>query len=578
MRRNQSNMRRILFLLVLIAGIGGGAFYWTREGASRASSEAVYRTAGATRGSIMASVNSTGTVTPTSTVIVGSQLSGQVIEILADFNSEVKAGQIVARLNTDTLRARLDAAKADLAQARAAKSVQESQVEKVKADIDRARAGLADMQAQLSRSETLLSDAEQTLARQDTLRQQGIASGVQLQNARTQRDSQRAARRSAEAQTGSATAQIASLSADLKVVTAQGLSAEALILQKDAVVRQIEVDVANSEIRTPVSGVVVQRNIELGQMVAASLQAPTLFLVAENLRKIEIYANVDEADVGRVNEGQTVSFTVNAYPGRTFEGAVKQVRLGSQTVQNVVIYTTVIAVDNPRLELRPGMTATARIQTERRDNAIRVPNAAIRWRPPAAAAGAAPAEPQAATGADSAGPFNRPGGGQAGRGGPGGGQGGQGGPQQLLERLATQLNLDKSQRDSMMQILAGQRPAYQQLAGLAPPERRARAQILRQEFRDKLFPVLSEEQRVKYEQIAEAAGAGAGRGQQGLPARVYVLGDDNMAKPLEIRIGATDGAFTEVLSGNVDETMRLITGGGPKAGAQSLGFFPRFGF
>ena len=503
-------MRRIVFLLVLLAGIGGGVFYWTREGASRAASDASYRTVAASRGSIMASVNATGTVTPTSTVIVGSQLSGQVIEILADFNSEVTKDQMVARLNTDQLRARLDAAKADLAQARAAKSVQESQVEKVTAEIERARAILTDMQAQLSRTETLLGDAQQTLDRQDTLRRQGIASGVQLQNAQTQRDSQRSSRRSAEAQTGSATAQIASLSADLKVVISQGLSAEAVILQKQAVVRQIEVDVANSEIRTPVGGVVVQRNIELGQMVAASLQAPTLFLVAEDLRKIEIYANVDESDVGRVAQGQTVSFTVNAYPGRAFEGIVKQVRLGSQTVQNVVIYTTVIAVDNPRLELRPGMTATARIQTERRDNALRVPNAAIRWRPPAAPGASAP-EPAAAfpgasaappgagpaSGADSpSGPFARPGGGNRG-GQPGGGQGG---PLQALERLAAQLNLDQGQREGMMQILAGQRSSYQQLAAMAPPERRVRAQQLRQEFRDRLFPALSEEQRQTYEQ------------------------------------------------------------------------------
>ncbi len=577
-------MRRIVFLLVLLAGIGGGAFYWTREGASRAASDASYRTVAASRGSIMASVNATGTVTPTSTVIVGSQLSGQVIEILADFNSEVTKDQMVARLNTDQLRARLDAAKADLAQARAAKSVQESQVEKVTAEIERARAILTDMQAQLSRTETLLGDAQQTLDRQDTLRRQGIASGVQLQNAQTQRDSQRSSRRSAEAQTGSATAQIASLSADLKVVISQGLSAEAVILQKQAVVRQIEVDVANSEIRTPVGGVVVQRNIELGQMVAASLQAPTLFLVAEDLRKIEIYANVDESDVGRVAQGQTVSFTVNAYPGRAFEGIVKQVRLGSQTVQNVVIYTTVIAVDNPRLELRPGMTATARIQTERRDNALRVPNAAIRWRPPAApgvsapepaaafpGASAAPPAAGPASGADSpSGPFARPGGGNRG-GQPGGG--GQGGALQALERLATQLNLDKGQREGMMQILAGQRSSYQQLAAMAPPERRARAQQLRQEFRDRLFPALSEEQRQKYEQLAD----GAGRQQQGLPARVHVLGEDNAPKPLDIRIGATDGAFTEVLSNNLDEAMRLITSGGPKAAAPA-GFFPRFGF
>ena len=158
--------------------------------------------------------------------------------------------------------------------------------------------------------------------------------------------------------------------ANVAAVTAQ-------IAQREAAVRQIEVDLRNTEIKSPVNGVVVQRNVELGATVAASLQAPTLFLIADDLHRMEIAASIDETDVGRIKPGQRVTFTVTAYPGRTFEGSVKQVRLGSQTVQNVVIYTTIVSVENPRLELLPGMTANLRIETDRRDDVVRIPNAAL---------------------------------------------------------------------------------------------------------------------------------------------------------------------------------------------------------
>ena len=162
--------------------------------------------------------------------------------------------------------------------------------------------------------------------------------------------------------------------ANLAAVAAQ-------IQQREAAVRQIEVDLQNSEIKSPVNGVVVQRNVELGATVAASLQAPILFLIADDLSRMEIAANIDETDVGRIKAGQRATFTVNAFPGRTFEGVVKQVRLGSQNVQNVVIYTTIISIENPRRELLPGMTANLRVETERRDDVVRIPNAALRWRP-----------------------------------------------------------------------------------------------------------------------------------------------------------------------------------------------------
>ena len=221
----------------------------------------------------------------------------------------------------------------------------------------------------------------ESCTRQSELRSRGFAAEATAETARATRDAQAAALNSARAQVNSAKANILGLAADLQVAQANLSAVTAQIQQREAAVRQIEVDLQNSEIKSPVNGVVVQRNVELGATVAASLQAPTLFLIADDLARMEIAANIDETDVGRIKAGQRATFTVNAFPGRSFEGIVKMVRLGSQNVQNVVIYTTIISIDNPRRELLPGMTANLRVETERRDNVVRIPNAALRWRP-----------------------------------------------------------------------------------------------------------------------------------------------------------------------------------------------------
>jgi HlyD family secretion protein len=576
-------MGRILLIVGALAVAGAAGWFALEGGASQANTEPVWRTVSADRGPIVASVSATGTVNPTATALVGSQLSGQVVEILADHNSNVRAGQILARLNSDQIRAKLDAARADLAQARATNLVQRAQVERNRAETERAAATRADVLAQNDRAQTLLQDAETTLGRQLELRSRGIASEVALQQARTQRDSLRAARESAEAQLRSSAAQINALAAELKVAEAQVAATEAVIAQKEAFVRQIEVDIANSTVRSPVDGVVIQRNIELGQTVAASLQAPTLFLVAQDLTRMEIYANVDEADVGRVLPGQAVTFSVNAFPNRSFNGTVKLVRLGSQTVQNVVIYTAIIEVMNEGLELKPGMTATLRIFTERRANVLRVPNAALRWRPSGAPAESAGAQPQAALAADDGGEGARPrrgesgpgqgepgqGGSGQGRGGSGGGGPGGGGPGAIMafaERLSIDLGFDEVQRQQLEGIMQELRRRF---AADGPPtspeQRRSRARDLRATFLEKVAAILKPEQMAAFE--AAKAEVSVGRTQrivEGVPARVYVLSADGRPVPTPIRIGPTDGAYTEIVAGLVPEGSSLIIGGGPK--------------
>ena len=154
----------------------------------------------------------------------------------------------------------------------------------------------------------------------------------------------------------------------------------------EAVLRQVEVDLANTDIRSPVNGVIIQRSVELGQTVAASLQSPTIFTIADDLRRMEIAVSIDETDVGRVKPGQRVVFSVSAYPGREFEGKVKHVRLGSQTISNVVTYTGIVSIENPKMELLPGMTASVKIETDSRSDALLAPNAALRWKPAGAVA------------------------------------------------------------------------------------------------------------------------------------------------------------------------------------------------
>jgi HlyD family secretion protein len=535
--------------LLIVAAVAIGGYAFLSDGSS-APAGAGYRLARADRGDIVATVNATGTINPVTTVIVGSQLSGQVVEILADYNSQVKAGQVVARLNSDQIRARLDAARADLEQMRAQRLVQQGLIEKVRADGKRAEAALADMEAQVQRNEALFADAERIFRRQSDLRNRGFAAEATFETAKATRDAQEAALNSARAQVLSAKAQIQGLAADLQVAQANLKAVEAQIAQREAAVRQIEVDLANTEIRSPVSGVVVQRNVELGQTVAASLQAPTLFLIADDLHRMEIAANIDETDVGRVKAGQQVTFTVNAYPGREFEGAVKQVRLGAQNVQNVVIYTAIVTVENPRLELLPGMTANLRVETDRREDVLRIPNAALRWRPPATAELATPVAGERAPS-------------------PAGGR--NGALADLAATLKSELKLTAAQGKEVDAAFADARKAFAALAEEEPATRRERARKIRQDLEARIALLLDAGQRSQFSGIVQRSATG----RSAQTARVFVVGENGRPKGVTVRIGASDGAQTEALSG-IAPDQELIVGGGPKVDATAR--FRRLGF
>jgi HlyD family secretion protein len=542
-----TDLRKWLIGTGVVAVLAAGG-YWAWRPAGGPSTDAAYRTAPVDRGQITAAVRATGTLTPMTTVLVGSQLSGQIVEILADYNSQVKAGQVVARLNSDQIKTRRDAAQADLMQAKADLLVKRAQLDRARSTRLKANSTVKDLEAQRDRVAAQLADAKRTFERQTELFSRGAGSQQSLDTARTQLEVQTATLASSEAQIASAKAELNGLDADILLAEGQVASGEALIAQRDAKLKDILIDLERTEIRSPVDGVVVQRQVDLGQTVAASLSTPTLFQIAQDLRTIDIYANVDEADVGRLKAGQPASFTVNAYPNRTFEGRVEMVRLGAQTIQNVVTYTGVIRVENRDMALLPGMTANLQIVTEDRRDVLRVANAALRFRP----AGAAGAGPAPASGAAIAAVPSARGGGP-----------GQGAA--FRERIETELQPTPEQKQAITAIMQERRAGFREaMAGMTEEERRAVFRKARADMIAKVAAVLDPERRAKFEAMMQE---GRGAPQQGTPGRVYVLGEDGRPRAVPVMLGPTDGAYTELLSGELTEGQPVIVGGGPRPAA-----------
>lgn len=382
-------MKRLSAFLLLLGLAGGGALLAARQDprvaeilieasrrigvevpfltAASAAQDAPqqWRTAPVERGAIQAAVLATGTLQPVQTVQVSSQVSGQMVQILADFNAQVKAGDLIARLDPTTFQGRLASAEADLA-------VAEATVKTKRSAIDKAR-------SERVRVDEAARDADRALERARRLEKSGSTTERAVEQAEV-------LARQTRAQLSSADSDIAMAQADLAV-------SEANVEQKRAAVRIARTDLERTNIRAPIDGIVIDRQVELGQTVAASLSAPTLFVIAAALEEMQLEASIDEADVGRVREGQAVQFTVDAYPGRDFAGKVTQVRRAAKAVQNVVTYTAVVSADNSSLVLFPGMTANVRLIVDRKTDALKVPQAAIRFRP-AEPAGGAPAQTQ----------------------------------------------------------------------------------------------------------------------------------------------------------------------------------------
>ncbi len=326
--------RAIIVLLIIAAGVGAGAYYM-RQG----KAEVTVNTSPVTRGDIVDTVGATGALQAVTTVTVGSQVSGNIQTLDADFNTIVKKDQVIARLDPSLFDAQMQQTRANLSQANA-------NLTKARSDLDRNKVQLVDAQQKFSRAKEL-------------------------------------AARSLVPQSDLDAAKIAVDSAQASVVSQQAtvVQAEAQVKQSEASVNQSQVNLDHTVITAPIDGIVIQRSVDIGQTVAASMQAPTLFVIAADLTKMQVNASIDESDVGRIRPSQNVTFRVDAYPGETFTGTVAQVRLQPKVVQNVTTYETIINVPNPELKLKPGMTANLRVEIARRTDVVKVPNAAIRFRP-----------------------------------------------------------------------------------------------------------------------------------------------------------------------------------------------------
>ena len=514
-RKSSPWIRRAVVAAVLLAIAGGGYYYYRQRNAE--AEAAAYRTAKVERGDIRVAISATGALAAISTVDVGSQISGQVTDVLVDFNDRVTKGQVIAKIDPSTYQA---------------------QIAQGSAQVNSARAGLATAQA-------ALRNAELDFQRKSALVERQLV-------ARSDADLARAARDQARAQVASAQAQIS---------------------QQIASTQTSRLNLERTVIRAPVDGVVLTRTVEPGQTVAASLQSPVLFQIAEDLSKMEIVLAIDEADIGQVKAGQSVSFTVDSFPDRQFRGKVQQVRLSATNTSNVITYPVVVSVDNAEQILLPGMTANAEIEVSRRDDVLRVSNAALRYKP---------AEDDAVAQA------------QAGPGGPGGqGNGARGGMAADLPRVAQQLKLSPEQQavfDAALEAMK-QRSAARQAtpaangggsalfgggrgpggpgggggivirggggsagAALGAMRQRMQERFNQQfaEFRAALDP----QQQARWDSEVAAL----------LNARRAPLYKLVNGKPEQVvvRVGASDGSWTEV-SGNVQQGDEVVVGSGRSA-------------
>lgn len=364
--------------LVALLGTAGWAnrgYFWG------APNGAKYRLAIVERGDISAYVSATGTLNPVIMVQVGTQVSGTIEKLFADYNSPVQEGQVIALLDQASFRAKVAQAEASLENAQADLKHAQANVSNVVASIENARAEVANQRANIERVQVEIADAERDLDRHRTLFDRRLISRSELDTAQSNSATATAQRNAARAQLDAAEAKQRAAQAQLRSAKAQVDKAKAQVSQAQASLEQAQVDFDRTIIRSPINGTVISRNVDIGQTVAASLQAPTLFTIAQDLTKMQVDTNVSEADVGNVAVGQAATFTVDAFPNQVFQGSVREIRQAPIIVQNVVNYNTVIAVDNPERKLRPGMTSTVSILVARREQVLKMPKAALRFQP-----------------------------------------------------------------------------------------------------------------------------------------------------------------------------------------------------
>lgn len=481
---NIMRLSRLFTLAIPVALATAGAVWFLNLG-QPAEPRLDYETAAVEKGTIRRIVSTSGPVRALVTVSVGSFLSGPVESVNVDFNSEVKPGDILAKLDRRTFSAKVAEAEANLLAAKAA---------------------LANQKAAAIKAEAVLLNSERTIARQKSLALKKFASEQALDNAIRDRDVAKA---------------------DIAVAKSQIDTANAQIVQRQAVLDSAAVDLERSEIKSPIAGTVILRSVDPGQTVASSFQAPELFKIAQDLSRIRIEAQVNEADVGSIAEGNPVTFSVDAYPDREFEGRVTQIRLAATEINNVVTYTVIIEAQNEDRRLFPGMTANVRIESARRDDVLRLSNDALRFRP------------RGEQGASD----NR-------------GNGGGDRSARTVERLKGELELTDAQAETLKaEVDALAKDAREQSQGgsfgPARPDPAAFRMKLNMRIEQALVPTMSEDQRKIYERWKK------GR-ESTRSAALWVLDAAGQLERRMARVGLADDQFTEIVGGDLKEGDRLI--------------------
>lgn len=485
-------MKKIILPAAILLALAAAAFWAWQSFGPQPEGGLEVETAPIEARDLSRQVASTGSIAPLITVEVGSQLSGQILELMADFNDEVEAGQILARLDPQTFETRVREAQANLEVAQSQVSVS---------------------QANLTRSRAEAREAERAFERASELVERGTFSRVQFDTAETARDS---------------------ALASVQVAEANLRNSRATLDQRQAALESAQVDLERATIRSPIDGVVIDRRVDVGQTVAASLNAPVLFIIAQDLSRIQIEARVDESDIGQIAVGQPVTFEVDAFRERQFSGEVRQVRLAAIAEQGVVTYTVVIEADNPGQRLLPGMTANASIITGDVEGVLTVPATALRFQP----RGAAESLVVEGTGGSTA---------------------GQGGGNPMMARLLDPLELPADRRAEAERALQSAFEAMRR-SGAAGMGGGGNFQATLQRA---LANVLTADEMARLTRMmAEGARAGGGRPGGGRPevqrGTIWVQRSDGRIESRPVLVGLSDGQYTQIMGEGLSEGENVV--------------------
>src|SRR5439155_16230235 len=434
--------------------------------------------------------------------------SGTILKLLVDFNSPVKEGEVIAQIDPAPLATKVAQGRANVASALAGVQVSQATTVNTKAAVETAQANAESAKANTEKSKVALADARRILERNKEMARKSLIAQNELDTAQATYDGAVAQLKASEAQLEATAGQFKSALAQQRLAAAQEMAAAAQVDQAKATLQAAELDLEHTTIRAPVNGIVVSRSVDVGQTVAASLQAPTLFLIAQDLTQMQVDTNVSEADIGRVQVGQTATFTVDAYQNTTFTGQVTQVRNAPITVQNVVTYDAVVQVANPDLKLKPGMTANISFLIADRQDIVKVPTAALRFQPDGAAPDTSARDSQAP---------QRGGGGAANR------------SREMQQQLIKELSLTPEQQTRLSEVF---QKIGQQFRALREEESEERRQAMRRDMqaqiRAQIREFLTPEQRQKYEALMKTREEAQ---TQQRPGRVWVLGANGAPEP-----------------------------------------------